>query len=234
MRSSILQSDTRDRAKAAAAAAAIHVLLGVAFLTGLALQPRRVAEDSLKTFDVRQTPPTPPPPPPMVEAPRQPVQRQPAPTGRKADPSAIVAPPARIPTPQPVAAAPIAGTGSSPNAGAGASGTGTGASGSGTGRGGNNGGIGTEARLLSGNRARLPRQLLQPLAADRGYAHLLLTVIGNGRVTDCAVIQGTGSPIVDQALCQVMVQQSRWSVARDTLGRPITVQVRYTATWSKY
>ena len=77
------------------------------------------------------------------------------------------------------------------------------------------------------------RVRLRVFAADRGYAHLLLTVAGTGRVTDCGVLQSSGNAQVDQALCGVMVRQSRWTGARDTQGRPITVKVRYTATWSK-
>ena len=232
MRSNSFQSDPRDRAKSAAATAAIHLALGAAFLTGLALHPQDRSDESLKTFDVEESPP--PPPPLIVEAPSQPAEGQPAPAGRKADLSPIVAPPARLPTSQPIAAAPVAGTGSSSNAGAAPSGTGIGAGGSGAGRGGGGGTtIGSEARLVSGNRARLPRQLLQPFVADRGYAHLMLTVADSGRVTGCGVMQGTGSAAVDDALCQVMIRQSQWTAARDALGHPITVQVRYTATWSK-
>lgn len=222
-------TDSGDRARSAAATAAIHLALGAAFLAGLTLQPERRSEDSLKTFDVI-------PPPPPIEPTSGPAPSDvPAPAGRKADPSPIVAPPARLPSPQPVVAAPIAGSGASANAGAAASGSGTGAGGSGTGGGGGGvgGGIGTEARLLSGNRARVPRQLLRALAADHGYAHLLLTIGETGRVAGCGVIQGTGSAAVDQALCQVMIGQSRWSPARDTAGRPISVQLRYTSTWSK-
>jgi len=228
MRSSSFQSDPRDRARSAAATAAIHLALGAAFLTGLAIKPERRPDDSLKTFDVEQ----PPPPPPIIE-PRELAQGAPAPAGEQADPSPIVAPPARLPAPQPIAAAPVAGTGFSANAGAAASGSGTGAGDSGAGLGGGGGGIGTEARLLSGNRSRLPRELLRSFAARRGYAHLNLTVNEGGRVVECAIMQGTGSAAVDDALCQVMIGQSRWIAARDTAGRPITVGVRYTATWSK-
>lgn len=226
------QTDPRDRARSAAATALIHLALGAAFLTGIAFHPERISEDSLKTFDVEEPPP---PPPPITEVPSQPAKERPAPAGKKADPSPIVAPPAQLPTPQPVVAAPVAGTGSSSNAGAAASGAGTGGGGSGAGRGGGGGGtaIGWEARLLSGNRSRLPRHLLQAFIADHGFAHLLLTVADSGRVTRCGVMQGTGSAAVDDALCQVMIRQSRWTAARDTLGRPITVQVRYTATWRK-
>lgn len=228
MRSNSFPSDPHDRAKSAAATAAIHLALGTAFLTGLAIQPERRTDDSLKTFNVEEPPP---PPPPATEAPSQPPKEEPAPAGKRADPSPIVAPAARLPTAQPIAAAPVAGTGSSTNAGAAGSGTGAGAGGSGAGDGGTM--IGSEARLLSGNRARLPRELLRPFVADQGYAHLLLTVGDSGRVTVCGVMQGTGSSAVDQALCQVMIRQSRWAAGRDMQGRPITVQVRYTATWSK-
>lgn len=223
-------SDPRDRVKSAAATVVIHLLLGIAFLAGLALQPERRVDDSLKTFNVQE----PPPPPPVTQKSDRPAERQPAPAGKRTDPSPIVAPPAILPTTQPIAAAPVAGTGSSSRAGAAASGTGTGAGGSGGGRGGAGIAIGVEARLLSGNRSRLPRELLRPLVADRGYAHLLLTVAESGRVTACLVMQGTVSAAVDNALCQVMIRQSRWVAARDTTGRPIPVQVRYTATWSKY
>jgi protein TonB len=74
---------------------------------------------------------------------------------------------------------------------------------------------------------------LRQFTADRGYAHLWLTIAETGRVTDCSVLQSTGDAKVDQALCGLMVRQSRWTAARDTQGRPITVKVRYTATWSK-
>jgi protein TonB len=233
MRSNFTLSDPRDRARSVAATVAIHIALGGALLTGFALKADRTADDGLKTFDVIR----PPPPPPAEPEPKSRTpSEQPAPAGKKADPSPIVAPPARLPDPPPVLVAPLAGTGTSTSAGAAASGAGTGAGGAGSGRGGGAGGgggaIGTEARLLSGNRARLPRYLLREFAADRGYAHLLLTIGDNGRVTACTPFRGTGSSAVDEALCRVMVDQSRWSPALDTAGRPISVQLRYTSIWS--
>ena len=224
-------SDPRDRVRSIAATAAIHLALGAMLLTGLALKVDRERGEALKSFDV--VTPLPPPPPPSIEPPTRAPPDQSAPAGKKADPSPIVAPPARIPTPQPMPAAPLPGTGSATSAGAAASGTGTGAGGSGAGRGGGGAGIGTGARLLSGNRARLPRQLLSVFAADRGFAHLLLTISDTGRVTGCTPFQGTGSGAVDDALCRVMIDQSRWAPALDTTGRPISVQLRYTSVWSK-
>jgi protein TonB len=224
------QPDGRDRAKAAGGALIVHVLLGAALLTGLALHPQFRREDAFKTFDVEP----PPLPPRAMEKPKNQLDdKKAAPEGKKAEPSPIVAPPAKIPNSQPVQAAPVAGQGAAASSGAGTSGAGTGAGGDGNGRGGGGNSIGTEARLLSGNRSRVPRQLLRQFAADRGYANLLLTVAGSGRVTDCKVMESSGSPDVDQVMCRVMTGQSQWAAARDTQGRPITVQVRYTATWSK-
>ncbi len=69
--------------------------------------------------------------------------------------------------------------------------------------------------------------------ADSGFGYLWLTVSETGRVTDCSVMQTTGDPEVDEALCDLMIRQSRWAPALDRQGRPIEVKVRYTATWSK-
>lgn len=230
MSSRRILSDPIDRARSAAATALIHLAIGAALLTGFNLHRDRRAEDSLKTFDV--VPPNMPPPP--VEPPPGPQIRDAlAPAGRQADASPIAAPPAKIPTVQPIAAAPVAGSGSSAKSGAASTGTGAGGGGTGTGGGGSERSIATEARLLSGNRGRVPRQLLSAFAQDDGFAHLLLTIGENGGVIGCSVIQGTGSGAVDQALCQIMLTQSRWSPALDREGRPISVQLRYTSVWRK-
>lgn len=227
-----LLSDPNDRARSAAATALIHLGIAAVLLGGLTFDRERRAEDSLKTFDVA---PPPVSPPPANPAPSAEPRDAPAPTGRRADPSPIVAPPETLPVVQPIAAAPVAGSGSSSTAGAASSGSGTGSGGTGTGTGGGGGGraIGTEARLLSGNRGRVPRELLRGFAARDGFAHLLLTIDEGGRVAACSVIQGTGSGAVDQAMCQLMERQSRWSPARDTDGRPIRVQLRYTSVWRR-
>ncbi|HEX6218991.1 MAG TPA: energy transducer TonB, partial [Sphingomicrobium sp.] len=62
---------------------------------------------------------------------------------------------------------------------------------------------------------------------------LWLTVAESGRATECSVLQSSGDAQVDQALCSLMLRQSRWAPARDRQGRPITVKLRYTATWRK-
>ena len=223
-----------DKAKAIAAVALVYGLVaGAVLLMPRDTATRRAENEPTILIDIEH-PPEPLPPPQEEEGK---VEEEEGAAGKMADHTPVVAPTPRIDVPAatPVPAAPVAGTGAASSAGAASSGTGPGAGGSGSGRGGggSGGGIGTQARLLGGNSSRLPSSLLRAFAADRGQAQLLLTVAGTGRVTECSVLHGTGSTPVDQALCSIMEQRSRWAAARDRQGRPITVKVRYTATWKK-
>lgn len=225
-----------DKAKAIAGVAAVYALVVAAALLMPSDSPLRIGEsEPTVLIDVKELPePQPPPPDDPGKA-----EEEEGAAGKKAEPTPVVAPkPAiEVPAKPPVTAAPIAGTGSAATAGAATTGTGPGAGGSGTGRGGGGsgggGGIGSEARLLGGNSSRLPSHLLRVFAADRGHGDLLLTVAESGRVTDCSILRTTGDNQVDAALCSLMVRQSRWSPALDRQGNPITVKVRYTATWKK-
>lgn len=224
------QSDPRDRAKSAAATGAIHLALGAAFLTGLALHPERISEDSLKTFNVAE----PPPPPPITEATPRPTVRQSEPTGKRANPSPIAAPPARLSTPQPVAAAPVTGSGSSSNAGTAASGTGTGAGVSGDGSGGGGKGTGrVGARLVSGGLGRRDYRQIAAMGSPRGDAELLLLVNTVGRVERCRALRSSGNPAVDNVLCQALLDRARFSPAREANGSPLYQEVRYFPSWSR-
>ena len=226
-----------DRAKAIAGVAIVYAgIIGAALLMP-SDSPLRIGDsEPTVLIDIKELPEPQPPPP---EDPGK-AELEVGAAGKKAEPTPVVAPkPAiELPTKPPVVAAPVAGTGSAPTAGAAETGTGPGAGGSGTGRGGGGsggggGGIGAEAKLLGGNSSKLPARLLRVFAAERGYGYLLLTVSDAGRVTGCDVLQTTGDADVDQALCNLMIRQSRWSPARDKQGEPITVKVRYTATWKK-
>lgn len=225
MRPNAFPSDPRDRARSAAATAAIHVALGVAFLTGVAIKPERRTDDSLKTFDVEQ----PSPPPPMTEI-RPIVESAPAPAGPKADPSPIVAPPAWLPSPQSVAAAPAAGTGSSANAGGAATGTGTGAGGSGDG---GNGAGRTGARLVSGGLGRRDYRQIAAMGSTRGNAELLLLINPAGRVEQCRAMRSSGDTAVDNALCQTLLERARFAPAREADGSPLYQDVRYFPIWRR-
>jgi protein TonB len=225
-----------DKAKAIAGVALVYALIVGAALLMPSDPPLGVgANEPTVLIDVKEIPKPQPPPP---EDPGK-AELEEGAAGKKAEPTPVVAPKPRIEVPAtpPVTASPIAGTGSAATAGAATSGTGPGAGGSGTGRGGGGsgggGGIGEEAKLLGGNSSKLPSRLLSVFAADRGYGYLWLTVADTGRVTDCSVLQSTGDTQVDQALCNLMIRQSRWEPARDRQGSAITVKVRYTATWKK-
>jgi protein TonB len=222
----------RERAQALVAAIAINLGLGAAFVAGLAFRAEQRGERVIDMFDISLPPP---PPPTAIERPKADAPNKPeGAAGKKAEASPVVALPSPIPAPSPVVAAPVPAQGNAASAGAATAGSGPGAGGSGSGAGGGgSGGIGTEARLLGGHRARLPRALLRAIPQDQGYAHLLLTVGTAGRVTNCRVLTSSGYPAIDAALCDVMVNQSRWSAARDRAGRPIAVDIRYTGTWTK-
>ncbi len=229
------RADPTDRTKAVLAVVAVHAALWLALLSGLDVSTLARHAERLTALPITLGL-TPPPPP---TEPDRAAGEAGAP-GKKADPAPVVAPKPMVdlPAPSPVITAPVASpTGTAPSAGASTAGSGGGAGGSGGGLGGGgsggSGGIGSEARLLGGHRARLPGRMLRLFAADRGSAELLLTVAQSGRVTDCAVLQGSGSIQVDQALCGVMVGTSRWTPARDRQGRPISVRLGYTAIWSK-
>ena len=225
-----------DKAKAIGAIVVVYsAIIGAALMMPSDAPLRLGEQPPTELIDIQPLPEPEPPPP---EDPGKAEEEEGA-AGKKAESTPVVAPKPRIvvPAKPPVTAAPIAGTGSAATAGAATSGTGPGAGGSGTGRGGGGsgggGGIGSEARLLGGNSSRLPSRLLRVFAANQGYGHLWLTVSESGRVTDCSVMQSTGDAQVDQALCAIMVRQSRWAPARDRQGQPISVRLRYTATWRK-
>ena len=214
---------------------AVHVAMGALLLARPGTLVQRMSDNQTVLIDIE---PEPPPPPPEADPGK--AREEEGAAGKKAEPTPIVRPEPRIdiPAPTPVAAAPVAGTGVSPNAGASTAGSGLGAGGTGTGRGGGGTGgggvsIGSNARLLGGNRSKLPSHLLWQFAADSGFADLGLTVTEYGRVRDCGVILSSGSAEVDRELCMVMIRQSRWAPARDTRGRPVPVKVRYTAIWRK-
>ncbi|HET9354041.1 MAG TPA: TonB family protein [Sphingomicrobium sp.] len=225
-----------DKAKAIAGIVVVYAAIVAAALMMPSDAPLGIDDDEATVLVDVTEPPEPQPPP--EEQPGKAEEEEGA-AGKKAEPTPVVAPrPAvEVPARPPVAAAPIAGSGSAATAGAATTGTGPGAGGSGTGSGGGGtgggGGIGTDVRLLGGNSSKLPSRLLRGFAADRGYGHLWLSISESGRVTDCSVRQSTGDAQVDQALCTLMIRQSRWAPARDRQGRPVPVKVLYTATWSK-
>jgi len=148
----------RERAQALGAAVAVNLGLGAAFVAGIAFRAEKRGQSITDMFDI-SLPPVPPPriePPSKEDAPDRPEGS----AGKKAEASPVIVLPSPIAKPSPVVAAQAPAQGNAANSGAAASGSGPGAGGSGNGAGGGGtGGIGSEARPLGGNRARLPRAL---------------------------------------------------------------------------
>jgi protein TonB len=148
-----------------------------------------------------------------------------------------VAPPAILPTPQPLVAAPVAGTGTVSTDGAASSGTGTDAGGTGAGHG--SGGIGGDgagrvgARLISGALGRRDYRQIDTMGSSRGSADLLLLINRAGRVERCRVSRTSGNVMVDDILCQRMIDGARFEPAREADGTPLYQDVRYFPRWGR-
>lgn len=220
-----------DRAKAIGAVVAVHVAIGTVLLTRPAAPP--TAEKPPPTVLLDIEPPPPPPPPPS--SPGRAREEEGA-TGKKAEPTAVVAPRPVIPVliKPTVTVAPAPGTGSSPNAGASTAGSGTGAGGSGSGRGGGGSGGGFEgyspARLIE-NVRRSDYRTLTAGRLSSGAAMVSLRVDTAGRATNCRVVRSSGDSTVDAGLCPLLGRRLRFRPATDNFGRPIPYSLEYVATW---
>ena len=235
---------SRERAGAIVAVIAIHVALGFALLSGLAVDfPRRVSE-SLETFAVLPPPkpPTPPEPRPKPKADRAPRKEGAAsPANLTAKATEIVAPPVVIPppVPPPIIAAPKASTGASdhsgaapvpgPGTGSGGVGTGTGSGDAGDGSGGGGEGEGAEPIGRGIRDSDYPRGM-----PDDDRQHLVRTRIAigtNGRVTACRVLRPSDSEMLNRVICDLLARRLRFRPARDANGRPVPDYAIWDQIW---
>lgn len=223
-------TDRNDRWKSIAAVLLVHILLGAIIVAGLNVRSVGHAVDRLTTFDL-SIPSRPPPPPPPEHRPRpKPAPAKAAPAALKA--SLIVAPKPKVtaPTTNPLAAAPVAGTGNSSVTGQSEAGTGAGAGGSGSGSGG--GGGNTPARLVR-NLTRSDYRRLALGGMSEGSAGLAIAVGTSGRVQSCQVEQSSGDRAIDAGLCPLVTMQLLFRPALDSSGRPIAFYTHYRATWRR-
>lgn len=222
-----------DRTRAIAGVVAVHVLLALIIVTGLNVSTIRAAVDHMTTITIADPPPPPPPvDPPPARQPDRAKQAEGA-AAKISKPTEIVAPPQKLPTPNTVVAAPVAGIGSAAKSGAALAGTGTGAGGNGTGAGG--GGLGDTSRFTP---ARLVRNLssgdYQSIASGRmpvGSADVTLAIAATGAVADCRLLRSTGDPLIDRGLCPLLMHRLRFHPALDDRGRPIPYRTNYRANW---
>lgn len=230
--------DRRDRAVAGGLAGGVVALLVWLLVLGLAIGPRRVADGALKVFGV--APPPPPPEPPVP--PHRPSYR---PSGEAAPPNLrsratqVVAPIPVVPTPPPppVVVAPVAFAGAQASQGAAAvagPGTGAGGEGDGTGAGGFGDGDGAgdvPPRHIAG---RL-KDSDYPLAAGEqgvsGTVGVRYVVGVDGRVPRCQVTRSSGSALLDETTCRLIVARYRFRPGHDARGRPFEAMIVEKQAW---
>ena len=226
----------RDRSGAIAAVVVIHALLLFALLHMSGKIDLSDPQSVMRVFDVNEVPP-PPPPPPAQKPSAKPKEKEggSAPKNIKSEATPVVAPKPKIETPpvQKIAAAetPRQGTaptqGASnvrgPGTGAGGVGTGTGSGAGGTGPGGGgDGGVAEPPHLVTPVlRGRdIPRPLLDQW--PRGATVFLrLRVDARGYVSECTVDRGTGSPLIDNTLCNLAHERLRFRPAFNRSGQAV-------------
>jgi protein TonB len=189
------------------AVAILHVFLGYAFITGLALKAVKALVQPLETVNIEEEAPPPdePPPPPPVEievppfvpppvvqiessAPPPPTIQTQSSVQQTAPP--VFAPPAPPAPPAPAPAPTVAPTRASDR-----------------GRGNT---IGEDD---------YPDASLR--AGEEGVTRVSFVVGGDGKVGACNVIASSGSPRLDDATCKIIIRRFRYNPATQN-GQPVT------------
>lgn len=232
---------SKERATSVAGVVLVHALLGYALIAGLRTDiPHRVSEE-LKLFNVL---PVHEPPKPQTKIPHK--FKSPRPEGEasppnlRAEPTQIVlpSPPIKVPTPNPLPVAPIAGVGNAPSAGsADIPGPGYGAGGVGNGRGsggegeGEGGGGWVAPRQIKGRikDSDYPRSAGQ--AGVGGTVSVRYEVGVDGRVTDCEVTRSSGFPDLDNTTCRLIMERFRFKPSLDPDGNPVSATIVQNHTW---
>lgn len=181
--------------------AALHALLGYAFITGLAFNVIKKVSTDLKTFDVEEAPPpkaAPPPPPPKTVVQPPPVVTPPpiVQVQTVTAPQVIsvpVAPPIHVEAPVAPPAPPVSQAVKA------------------TPRGSPKDWVTAEDYPSSDMRA-----------GNQGVTAIKLDVGPDGKVTGCTVTSSSGFPSLDSTACQRASRRARFSPAKDASGAPTT------------
>ena len=222
-----------DRARGAAAVAALHLAAGFALLSGMGSVPSTMKEPPLKLINLPQPAATPSPPRVERRAEKRPLTRKAegAPAPR---PVPVVAPVSEVvlAVSSPLVSAPVPGDGADNRAGAGSGGTGSGSGSGGTGTGGGGeGGVVSRARLLSG---RL-RDSDYPRSASRaragGTVVVRFAVGANGRASGCRVTRSSGHAELDATTCRLIEKRFRYAPARGADGQPVPDVMGWKQDW---
>ena len=238
---SVAEPNNRDRAIAFAAAAAVQLAFGYALIAGLAVDLPAAIGETLKMFAV-----APPPPPPSRIVPKKIASKRPegaaAPPNIRSKATEIVAPPpiVVVTEPPPIVAATKPGLGAEATAGAApvrGPGTGAGGIGDGTGSGGSGDGDGggygdeTAPRQIKGRikGSDYPRAAAE--ADITGMVSVRYVVDTRGRVPECEITHSSGSAILDDATCRVIMERFRFDPSRDGRGRPVNSVIVQNHDW---
>ena len=191
--------------------ALIHAALGYAFVTGLAYQYVKKAQEKLNTFDVEEPPPPPPDqpmtPPPVVSPP--PIVQNPNP------PPVVIAtvpnpPPVFIPTPVAAAPAPQPAPAPAPS-------------------------VVSKSASAKGDESQwitvddYPASSLR--AGEQGTTGIAWTITAQGRVENCHTTQSSGSSALDAAACRALTRRARYSPALDQGGNPMSTTKSRRVVW---
>ena len=223
------QEMSNSRIIAIVIAALIHVLLGYALITGLAVSAVKDVVERVTTVDIEEPPPPPeeepPPPPPeeVVTSPPPPVA-PPPPVNVATNPPQIrtqqnippPAPPAlRVPPPAPPAApAPPPAPPPPPPPPSQARGVQR-----------ENFGRWSSQIVNEGYPSRAQRRELE------GTVGVSVTIGTDGRASGCTVTRSSGESVLDDGACAAVRRYGRWSPALNAAGNPIagsdTLQIVY-------
>ena len=237
-----------ERARAALPTLAVHLLLGLALLRSLGVDPLALPARALTLIDLAP----PPPPPPVVPRPRV-RERSRRPEGAASPPNLesrrteIVAPPPVLPPPPPpvitapkpdVGLDPSAGSAeiAGPGSGSGGIGDGPGSGGRGNGPGGGGDGDGDGGGFTPPRRIRgsirdgdYPRGLGE--AGIGGTVSVIYTVETDGSATHCRITHSSGSPELDEHTCRLIEERFRFRPSLDGAGRPVRSRIVQDHSW---
>ncbi|MBX7497055.1 energy transducer TonB [Qipengyuania sp. 6B39] len=177
-----------------------------------------------------------------VTAPDEPEEQAPEPEGAQGDPGKdAVAKPVTAPTPKiPVRrddpAPRAASTGTADTSGARDDGDGTGAAGSGLGTGSGNSGTGrgggavTKPEIISGTLNSARDFPVPPGGREARIGTSVIvkvTVLPDGRATNCSVYRPSPFPDTDAAVCRLVVERLRFRPATNAAGEPVAAPFYY-------
>ena len=189
----------------------LHVILGYAFVTGLAFNVIKKAAQDLKVVDIKDQPPPPeqkppPPPPQQTNVPPPPIV---APPPLVQTPT--LAPPVMtVPTPPPVAPPITVSAPPAPPVPV----------------------ISQAAQAKGDPHSWITNDDYPPEAVrqeQQGVSGIAWTINEQGRVENCHVVSSSGSQVLDDTACRLMTRRGRYSPAKDQAGNPIkqTASLRF-------